>query len=262
MSARPVERRQGAAESSRPPVSPRAPDADPAPGSGAMFDRIAPRYDLLNRIISLGLDRAWRRALVHALAPARGRPSPQLLVDVATGTADVALALARTWPASRVLGVDTSAEMLRAGQRKLIRAGAARRATLLLGDACALPCDDGVADGVTMAFGIRNVPDRPRALRELARIARPGAPLAVLELGEPRRGALQPFARWHVHTVVPRLGAWLSGWREYGYLARSIAAFPPPEEFAARCREAGWTDVRVTPFSFDAVHLYVGRAPG
>lgn len=234
----------------------------PAPGSGAMFDRIAGRYDLLNRIISLGLDRRWRRALVRALAPAVGGPAPRLFVDVATGTADVALALARTYTGARVLGVDTSAEMLRGGRRKLARAGAAGRTALVLGDACALPVEDGAADGVSIAFGIRNVPDRPRALREMVRAARPGAPLAVLELGEPREGPLQPFARFHVHEVVPRLGAWLSGWREYSYLARSIAAFPAPAEFVAQCRAAGWVDVRVTPFSFDAVHLYTGRAPG
>lgn len=239
---------------------PTTPDAATRLGSGAMFDQIARRYDLLNRIISLGLDRRWRRALVRALAPALGA-APGLFVDVATGTADVALALLRAYPGARAVGVDPSGNMLAAGRRKLARAGAAGRAVVVRGDGQALPLPDGVAGGVAISFGIRNVPDRARALREMARVARPGAPLCVLELGEPREGLLQPFARWHVHNVVPRLGAWLSGSREYRYLAESIAAFPAPEAFAGMCREAGWTGVRVTPFSFDAVHLYTGRAP-
>jgi demethylmenaquinone methyltransferase/2-methoxy-6-polyprenyl-1,4-benzoquinol methylase len=232
-------------------------------GGGAMFDKIARRYDLLNRLMSLGLDRRWRRALVRALGRQPAGGAPGLLVDVATGTADVALALARAYPAARVVGVDPSGRMLSAGRRKLARsAGALGRAVLVQGDGQALPLPDGVADGVAISFGIRNVPDRLRGLREMARVARPGAPLAVLELGEPRVGPLSPVARWHVHTVVPRLGAWLSGAREYRYLAESIAAFPSPDAFTALCREAGWTDVRVRPFSFDAVHLYTGRAPG
>lgn len=234
-------------------------------GSGAMFDQIARRYDLLNKIISLGLDRRWRRALVQALAPAPARPRderrPPLFVDVATGTADVALALLRAYAGARVVGVDPSGHMLAVGRRKLARAGAAGRTTLVRGDGQALPLPDAAADGAAISFGIRNVPDRTRALREMARVCRPGAPLCVLELGEPRVGPLQPFARWHVHEVVPRVGAWLSGSREYRYLAESIAAFPAPDAFAALCREAGWQDVRVRAFSFDAVHLYTGRAP-
>lgn len=229
-------------------------------GSGAMFDQIARRYDLLNRIISLGLDRRWRRALVQALAPAHGERAG-VFVDVATGTADVALALLRAYAGARVVGVDPSGNMLAAGRRKLARAGVAARATLVRGDGQALPLPDASAAGAAISFGIRNVPDRARALREMARVCRPGAPLCVLELGEPRQGPLQPFARWHVHNVVPRVGAWLSGSREYRYLAESIAAFPAPDAFAAMCRDAGWTDVRVRAFSFDAVHLYTGRAP-
>lgn len=228
-------------------------------GTGAMFDGIARRYDLLNRVISLGLDRRWRRALVQALAPG---VQTGAFVDVATGTADVALALLRAYPGSRVVGVDPSANMLAIGRTKLARAGLTGRAALVQGDGQRLPLADGAACGAAISFGIRNVPDRLACLREMRRVTRPGGALAVLELGEPREGLLQPFARWHVHTVVPRLGAWLSGSREYRYLAESIAAFPAPDAFADLCREAGWTDVTVRAFSFDAVHLYTGRAPG
>jgi demethylmenaquinone methyltransferase/2-methoxy-6-polyprenyl-1,4-benzoquinol methylase len=234
--------------------------ADPTHlGTGAMFDGIARRYDLLNLLASFGLDRRWRRALVRALAPAR---EDGLLVDVATGTADVALALGRAYPAARVVGVDPSGNMLRHGLSKLRRAGLAGRAALLRGDGQSLPLPDGVAEGVAIAFGIHNVPDRAAAAREMARVARPGAPLAVLELGEPRAGPLRALARLHVHAIVPRLGAWLSGAQEYRYLARSIAAFPPPGEFVRLlAEEGGWRDVRVERMAFDAAHLYVGRAP-
>lgn len=229
------------------------------PGSGAMFDAIAPRYDLLNRLVSLGLDQGWRRALVRAVAPGPEVARPVLL-DLATGTADVAVALGRAYPRAQVVGVDPSRRMLAVGAEKLRRAGLDGRVGLLEGDAQALPLPDGAVDGITIAFGIRNVPDRARAAAEMARVARPGAPLAILELGEPRRGLLRPFARFHVHTVVPTVGAWLSGAGEYRYLARSIAAFPAPEAFLVLLARAGWKDPRVTRLGFDAAHLYVGRA--
>lgn len=230
-------------------------------GSGAMFDGIAPRYDLLNLLASFGLDRRWRRALVRALRPV-DPAAPALLVDVATGTADVALALGRAYPAARVVGVDPSPVMLLHGARKLVRGGLSGRSLLLRGDGQRLPLPDGVADGVSIAFGIRNVPDRAACAREMARVARPGAPLAVLELGEPRAGPLRFLARLHVHAVVPALGAFLSGSREYRYLARSIAAFPPPPAFARLLgEEGGWREVQVQRMAFDAAHLYLGRAP-
>lgn len=232
-------------------------------GTGAMFDAIAPRYDLINRLASLGLDRGWRRRLVAALRPPSGAPPasrPRLLVDVATGTADVALALLQDDPTVRVVGVDPSEAMLARGRAKL--GPASPRATLVRGDALCLPLPSGAADGAGIAFGIRNVPDRPAAAREMARVARPGAPLAVLELAEPRDGPFALLARLHCRAVVPWLGATLSGAREYRYLATSVAAFPPPDEFAALLEGAGWRDVTVERLTFGAAHLFVGRAPG
>jgi demethylmenaquinone methyltransferase / 2-methoxy-6-polyprenyl-1,4-benzoquinol methylase len=110
---------------------------------------------------------------------------------------------------------------------------------------------------VSMAFGIRNVPDRPRALREMARVVRPGGRVAILELSEPRRGVMASLARFHIHELVPRLGGALSGSAEYGYLQRSIAAFPPPEEFAATMEASGLRVLEVAPLTFGAVCLYV-----
>lgn len=223
-------------------------------GSGEMFDRIATRYDLLNRLMSMGMDRGWRRRLVRSLA---ARPLGRVL-DLATGTADVALSVARHYVGAQVTGVDPSGGMLGEGRRKL--GPLAERVTLVQGDAQRLPFDADTFDAACISFGIRNVPDRLLGLKEMARVTRPGGAVAVLELGEPRRGPLAPLARLHVRHAVPRMGAWLSGDREYRYLAESVAAFPAPEAFLELMAQAGLEDPRVTRMSFDAAHLYVGRA--
>lgn len=225
----------------------------PRAGSGAMFDRIARRYDLLNRLLSLGLDERWRRKTVAALelgADAR-------VLDLATGTADLAIRVARQYSDSKVEGVDPSAGMLDVGRGKVARLGLGARIELAVGDAQDLPHADDSFDGVCMAFGIRNVPDRARALAEMARVTRPGGRIAILELSEPQGGVLAPMARFHIRVLVPRVGAFLSGSREYRYLQRSIAAFPPAEQFAQVMDSAGLRVLRVVPLTFGVCHLYV-----
>ena len=220
-----------------------------------MFDAIAPRYDLLNRLLSLGIDQRWRRRLVQQLM----LQGDALVLDHATGTADLALLIARSVPGVRVVGVDPSSEMLRVGSAKVEAAGLSARVTLQRGDAEDLSAfEPRSIDAVSMAFGIRNVPDRARALHEMARVKRAGGRIAILELSEPRGGLLGPVARWHVHSVVPWVGGLLSGAREYRYLQKSIAAFPPPEEFARTMRESGIRVVSVEPLTFGVCHLYVG----
>lgn len=232
------------------------PSAPPTGGSGAMFDGIAHRYDLLNRLMSFGVDRRWRRQTVAALAlPEDGGRA----LDVATGTADVALAIARRHSGCEVIGLDPSARMLEIGRDKIRRRDLDDRVSLQLGDAEDLPYADHSFDGVSIAFGIRNVPDRARALREMARVTRPGGRIAILELGEPRRGPMAALARFHIHTLVPRMGALLSGSSEYRYLHQSIAAFPPAGEFAAVMTGAGIEVLEVRPLTFGACHLYVGE---
>lgn len=232
--------------------------AEVRPGSGAMFDKIARRYDLLNRVLSGGVDRRWRTRTVRALALG---DAPARVLDVATGTADLAIEIARRHPAARVVGVDPSTEMLAVGQRKLDARRIADRIELRPGDAERLDLPDGGFDAATIAFGIRNVPDRRRGLAEMTRVVRSGGRVAVLELSEPRRGVIAPLARFHVHVLVPRIGALLSGAKEYRYLQASIEAFPPPDEFAAMMADAGLTDVRVTKLTFGVCHLYVGVKP-
>ncbi|MEM9697109.1 MAG: class I SAM-dependent methyltransferase, partial [Myxococcota bacterium] len=227
-------------------------------GSGAMFDRIAPRYDLLNRMISLGVDHRWRRALVTALGPID--PEDEVL-DVATGTADIALSVARRYPGSAVLGLDPSSNMLDVGRVKATRQRLAPRVTLVEGDAQAMPFEDDRFAASCIAFGIRNVPDRRRGLSEMARVTRPGGRVVVLELGVPHVGPLAPAARFHAFEIVPRMGALLSGDDEYAYLARSIQDFPKPDAFADLMRTAGLHVERVRPLTLGAAHLYVATVP-
>jgi demethylmenaquinone methyltransferase/2-methoxy-6-polyprenyl-1,4-benzoquinol methylase len=227
-------------------------------GSGAMFDRIAARYDTVNRVLSLGLDQRWRRRVVRALGLAKGElgEHPRVL-DVATGTGDLAIEIARSHPGVTVIGLDPSPGMLAVAQQKLVKRGLADRVSLLEGDAQALPQKNCEVDAATIAFGIRNVPDRALGLRELARVVRPGGRIAVLELGEPKKGVLAAAARFHSHHFVPRIGALLSGKREYRYLQKSVAAFPPAEQFADMMRAAGLKVLEVVPMTFGVCTLYL-----
>lgn len=219
-----------------------------------MFDAIAARYDLLNRVLSLGIDQRWRKATARALALKEGAR----VLDLATGTGDLAVMVAKLAPSSHVTGLDPSPRMLEVGSRKISRLGLSERIEMVEGDAESLPFEANAFDGVCIAFGIRNVPDRSKALREMARVTRPGGRIAILELSEPERGFMAPLARFHVHTVVPTLGAWISGAHEYRYLQRSIAAFPPARVFASLMEESGIELVSVTPLTFGVCHLYVG----
>ncbi len=234
------------------------PTADSAKlGSGAMFDAIAERYDLLNRLMSMGIDHRWRKKAARALALS----GAGTVIDVATGTGDLALAIARMYRDVRVVGVDPAAKMLAIAEKKISKKAATERVRVELGDAQNLAFGVAEFDGATIAFGIRNVPDRAKGLAEMRRVVRPGGKVVLLELNEPKRGLLSGFARFYIHHFVPRMGAWLSGKREYRYLQQSIAAFPPPAEFCAMMTAAGLTDVRAHSLTFGVATLFVGTVP-
>lgn len=222
-------------------------------GSGEMFDAIAERYDRVNRVLSMGMDLRWRRLTVDALAEVE----PERVLDLATGTADLAIAVADRLGA-HVVGIDPSVGMLEVGRRKI----SGKTVELRVGDAQALDLPDASMDACCMAFGIRNVPDRARALAEIHRVLRPGGRVAILELNEPRRGLSAGLARFWIRACVPRIGAWLSGDREYRYLQESIAAFPPPETFLEMLAEAGFESARVRRLTFGVCCLYVADVPG
>jgi demethylmenaquinone methyltransferase/2-methoxy-6-polyprenyl-1,4-benzoquinol methylase len=226
-------------------------------GSGRMFDGIAERYDFVNRVISLGIDMRWRRRAVRALTLKAGAR----VLDVATGTADLAILSARAEPTATVVGIDPSERMLEIGREKVARQGLSSRIELRSGDAETLPFDDGSFDAVSIAFGIRNVPDRDRALGEMARVTRPGGRVVVLELSEPPPGLLGPICRFHMRTFVPYVGGLISGAKEYKYLVSSIVAFPPADEFGKKMEHAGLRLLETDPLTFGVCHLYVAE-PG
>lgn len=231
------------------------PDKTPSRIAG-MFDSIAPRYDFLNHLLSAGLDKKWRERAVTELALSPGAR----VVDLCTGTADVALAIARRDPGHSVVGVDFAGAMLRLGLAKVREAGFDRRIRLLRGDATKIPLADATCDAATIAFGIRNVAEPVRALAELARVLRPGAPLGILEFGEPRIPGIRTLYRWYFTHLLPRVGKAVSKHgNAYSYLPASVGTFPPPDEFARTIASQGFHKVRPVPLTLGIVYLYIAR---
>ena len=218
-----------------------------------MFDAIAPRYDLLNHLLSAGIDRRWRERAIRSL----GLTGRETVLDVCTGTADVAL---QARAAARVVGVDFAGAMLACGRRKVEAQGEAGRVTLVRGDATALPVRDGSVDAVTVAFGIRNVERPERACAEMARTMRRSARLAILEFGVPRIPGISRLYRWYFTQMLPRVGRLISGHSvAYAYLPASVGAFPPPSTFVSMLEAAGFTDVRADSLTLGIVYLYTAR---
>ena len=225
----------------------------PAGEVRAMFDRIAPRYDLMNRLMAVGLDGRWRRLAAAAADVSLGSRA----LDVCTGTGDLAFELAtRVGPTGTTVGVDFSEEML-------VRARAKARAkgvttTFQAADALALPFDDDAFDAATIAFGARNLADLGRGLAEMARVVRPGGRVVVLEITTP--GRLRALHGLWFDRLVPRLGAIVGGDRvAYGYLPASAKRFPTPPELAGEMSVAGLDDVRWRTFMGGIVALHQGR---
>jgi demethylmenaquinone methyltransferase / 2-methoxy-6-polyprenyl-1,4-benzoquinol methylase len=211
-----------------------------------MFDRIAPVYDAMNRTMTAGLDRRWRRISAEAVV----RPGDSVL-DACCGTGDLAIACARA--GGRVTGLDFSVQMLERARHK------APELEWIEGDLLALPFADESFDAATVGFGVRNVEDLELALGELRRVLRPGGRVAVLEITRPR-GVLAPFYRLWFDGIVPRLGKVLPGGSAYTYLPASVRRFPGPEALAGLMSAAGFDQVRFRLFAGGIVALHTGAA--
>ncbi len=223
-----------------------------------MFGEIALRYDLLNHLLSLGIDRRWRRRTVELVPPDGDGP----ILDVCTGTGDLALAYwRRSGGRVAVVGADFSREMLDVGMAKCRRAGAQPRITLLEADAQRVPFPDETFQIVCVAFGLRNVSDTDEGLREMVRVCRRGGRVAVLEFSMPTAWPLGPLYGWYFHRLLPRIGQVLARNRQaaYNYLPASVSQFPQAEALAGRMRAAGLGDVRYYRFTFGIATLYVGE---
>ncbi len=223
-----------------------------------MFDRLAPRYDLLNRLLSLGLDRGWRRHLVDALEPRDG----ERYLDVGCGSGDVALNLLRQAPGARVVGLDPASQMLAIAAHKANRAGLWEGLRLVAGDACALPFAEGAFDGITSAFALRSFADRGRAFREMRRVLAPGGRAALLELTVPADPLLRLGYRLHTRVcgmVAARLVCGTVG--PYRFLLKSVDGFPPAEGVLGELAAAGFADPRFRRLCGGVATLYACRAP-
>jgi len=218
----------------------------PAEGVRAMFDRIAPVYDLMNRVMTVGLDGRWRRLAAEAVV----RPGDRVL-DACCGTGDLALAAARA--GGRVVGLDFSERMLERARRK------SASVEWLRGDLLELPFEDASFDAATVGFGVRNVADLERSLRELRRVLRPGGRLGILEITTPR-GPLRLFYRLWFDAIVPLLGKLLRGGSAYTYLPASVRRFPGPKELAALLERAGFGGVSFRLLAGGIVALHTGTA--
>lgn len=224
-----------------------------------MFDRIAGRYDFLNRSLSFGRDVSWRKRMRRYLPKNR----PLKLVDLATGTADqILFLLDGKAEIAEAVGYDLSEEMLEIGRGKIRERHLEDTVQLLTGDAMACPAADQSADVVTISFGIRNVLDVPTALRDMKRILQPGGTLCILECSLPANA----FVRWGYLTyfrhVLPKIGGWVSGDAyAYNYLNKTVETFPCGEAFCQLMRAAGFEAVQAEPLTFGVATLYCGRRP-
>ncbi len=221
---------------------------------GAMFDRIAPVYDLMNAVISGFQEPRWRRRAVRLAALTPGMRA----IDIATGTGKVAATMADIVGArGEVLGVDVSPGMI-AGARKAY--GRRPELRFVVGDAMALPADDGTYDAATIAFGMRNLPDYGRGFAEMRRVVRPGGLVVCLEIARPDH-LLARISRLWFERAVPGLGRLAGQGDAYGYLVESVRNYPPPDWIAGIMRDAGLEQVTWIPMTLGMVTLHVGRRP-
>jgi demethylmenaquinone methyltransferase/2-methoxy-6-polyprenyl-1,4-benzoquinol methylase len=254
-------------------VSPETRERNPVPGArpeGArdeseaarqvreMFSRIAPRYDFLNHLLSLDLDRVWRRRVAELFGHILGRTEARAL-DLCCGTGDLTLALERAGRAT-IFGTDFAHPMLVRAREKAAREGRAASGAYVEADALRLPFADSSFDLATVAFGFRNLANYERGLREMHRVLRPGGEVGILEFAEPRGAVLGRLYRFYFTKIIPRLGGAISGnATAYSYLPSSVAEFPQPEELAAMMSCAGLENIRFELWTIGSVALHTAR---
>ncbi|MBP6941078.1 MAG: bifunctional demethylmenaquinone methyltransferase/2-methoxy-6-polyprenyl-1,4-benzoquinol methylase UbiE [Syntrophorhabdaceae bacterium] len=223
-----------------------------------IFSTITGRYDLLNHVLSMGIDIYWRRFAVKKM---RFFKTFRLL-DVATGTGDVAVCASAVHPDIGITGLDFIQNMLKAGKAKISRKGLGQKISLVQGDAESLPFSDNTFDVVSIAFGIRNIPDRKAAIEEMIRVLVPGGRLMVLEMTFARRSLFRNAIRLYLNRILPFIaGRITANPGAYHYLADSIMNFPPPAEFAGSLEGLGLKEVAVHSLTFGTTCLYIGLKP-
>ena len=224
-----------------------------------MFDRIAPKYDFLNHLFSLGIDVIWRRKAVRLLRQER----PKKILDMATGTADFALETRRMMgPDVHTTGVDISPGMLEIGRKKVRQRNWSTSIELVEGDSVSLPYPDGSFDAYTVAFGVRNFENLPGGLLEMRRVLRPGGWGVILEFSKPRRFPMKQLFGLYFRWIMPTLGRWISkDAQAYSYLPESVAIFPEGQAFVDILRDAGYVSIRTLPLTGGIATIYLAQVP-
>ena len=219
-----------------------------------MFDRIAPKYDLLNKVLSVGIDKGWRKKMVAELKPLK----PQLMLDIATGTADVAIACMNLQP-THITGVDISALMLAEGQKKIEELGFAKQITLQQADSESLPFADNSFDAITVAFGVRNFQNLDKGLSEMLRVLKPNGKVVILEFSQPEKFPIKQLYNFYSKYILPTIGQLVSKERAaYEYLPESVAAFPYGQEFVKIMNHNNFVNAKCVPLTFGIASIYVG----
>jgi len=240
------------------PVKPYRAEGSKKEQVAQMFNAISKRYDVLNRTLSMGIDVLWRKKTVRSLRQTGAID----ILDVATGTADLAIALHRGIAGSRVQGVDISAGMLEVGREKITRRGLDPHIPLHLGDGESLPFEAASFDAVTVAFGVRNFEHLEKGLVDMGRVLRPGGCLAVLEFSQPESFPFRQLYFFYFKHILPTIGRWVSkDSSAYTYLPASVEAFPYGEAFAAKLQEAGFERISIKPLTFGIASLYLAHTP-
>lgn len=239
-------------------VLPYAGDEDKGTQVRRMFDSIAGRYDMLNRMLSLGMDRLWRRKTVDSLRPS----SPQRILDVASGTGDLALLMCRRLQPQQIIAADLSEEMMAVGRRKATKAGYASRISFEHQDCMTLTYSDHSFDAITVAFGVRNFADLERGLSEMERVLRPDGQLRILELSTPKHFPMKQLYALYSRTIIPLVGSWFSLEKSaYRYLPASIRKMPQGREMVRLLERQGF-DVQVRTFTGGTCSLYSATKHG
>ena len=221
----------------------------------AMFNNIAGRYDLLNHLLSMGIDRGWRKKLVKLMAKDR----PRRILDMATGTADLAIAAAKINP-ENITGTDIAEEMLAIGQEKVNKLGLGETITLLKADSENLPFGNSEFDAAMVAFGVRNYENLPKGLSEMCRVLKPGSRAFILEFSKPRKFPVKQVFGFYSRFILPVIGRLVSkNSTAYTYLPESVAAFPQDDQFLKIMLEAGFSEAEFISLSFGITNLYIGK---
>jgi demethylmenaquinone methyltransferase/2-methoxy-6-polyprenyl-1,4-benzoquinol methylase len=224
----------------------------------SMFDRIAPRYDFMNRFLSAGIDKSWRKKAIQSFQNDR----PQILLDVATGTGDMAIMAAKLLKPSNIIGIDISENMLEAGRKKIQKEKIGTKIDLYSGDGETINFGEDTFDGVMVAFGVRNFENLEKGLSEIFRVLKPGAQLVVLEFSKPRLPVIKQLYNLYMGVVAPQMAKWFNqNKKAYQYLNESAKAFPDRQNFIDILKQTGYSNTECKPLSLGICCIYRGRKP-